>query len=118
MLDDRTKIMTESMSPLKIALVTPVADLYNRLWPDVGDSLYALAGHMARALQNQGELIVTCHRPVSTATQFSVLFQDLDRDELDLVIIALAPYCPSGVQIPALLETPLPLLLWPMQEIS
>jgi L-arabinose isomerase len=119
MLDDRTRIMTESISisPLKIALVTPVADLYNRLWPDIGNSLYALAGHMARALQNQGELIVTCHRPVSTIAQFSTLFQDLARDELDLVIVALAPYCPSGVQIRALLETPLPLLLWPMQEM-
>jgi L-arabinose isomerase len=117
MLDDRTKIMTESISPLRIALVTPLADLYNRLWPDIGNSLYALAMRMAQALQVKGELVVTCHRPISTETQFSTLFQDLARDEWDLVIVALAPYCPSGVQIQALLETPLPLLLWPMQEI-
>jgi L-arabinose isomerase len=117
MLDDRIRIMTDSISPLKIALVTPVADLYNRLWPDIGNSLYALAGRMAQALQIQGESTVTCHRPVSTAKQFSTLFKDLEQDELDLVIVALAPYCPSGVQIQALLETPLPLLLWPMQEI-
>jgi L-arabinose isomerase len=109
--------MTESISPLKIALVTPVADLYNRLWPDIGKSLYTLAGRMAQALQVKGELIVTCHQPVSTIAQFYTLFQDLARDELDLVLVALAPYCPSGVQIQALLETPLPLLLWPMQEI-
>jgi L-arabinose isomerase len=109
--------MTESISPLKIALVTPVADLYNRLWPDIGNSLYALAGRMAQALQVKGDLVVTCHRPVSTITQFSTLFKDLEQDELDLVIVALAPYCPSGVQIQALLETRLPLLLWPMQEI-
>ena len=117
MLNDRTRIATESMSPLKIALVTPVADLYHRLWPDIGESLYALAGRMAQALQIEGKLTVTCYRPVSTATQFSKLFQDLNREEWDLVIVALAPYCPSGVQIQALLETPLPLLLWPMQEM-
>jgi L-arabinose isomerase len=117
MLDDRTRIMTESTSPLKIALVTPVADLYNRLWPDIGNSLYALAGRMAEALQAQGVVMVTCHRPVSTVTQFSTLFRDLAKDEWDLVIVALAPYCPSGVQIQALSETPLPLLLWPMQEM-
>jgi len=117
MLDDKTRIITKSMSPFKVAIVTPVADLYNRLWPDIGKSLYALAGRMAQALQLQGGQIVTCHPPVSTAAQFSMLIQDLARDEWDLVIVALAPYCPSGVQIQALLETPLPLLLWPMQEM-
>jgi len=117
MTDESTRITTESVSPLKIALVTPVADLYHRLWPDIGGSLYALAERMAETLQIEGQLTVACHRPVSTATQFSTLFQDLSRDEWDLVIVSLAPYCPSGVQIQALLETPLPLLLWPMQEI-
>jgi len=115
--NDKTRIPTESVSPLKIALVTPVADLYHRLWLDIGESLYALAGRMAQMLQIKGELTVACHRPVSTATQFSALFQDLTRDHWDLVIVALAPYCPSGVQIQALLETPFPLLLWPMQEM-
>jgi L-arabinose isomerase len=117
MLYDRTKRITEPRSLLRIALVTPMADLYNRLWPDIGNSLYALAGRMAQALQVKGELVVTCHQPISTIAQFSTLFQDLAQDELDLVIVALAPYCPSGVQIQALLETQLPLLLWPMQEI-
>jgi L-arabinose isomerase len=108
---------TPSANDLKVALVTPVADLYHRLWPDIDTSLQALAGRVTRALQEEEGLTGSCYAPVSTVTQVSALFEELKGDEIDLVIVALAPYCPSGVLLPALRETRLPLLLWPMQEM-
>lgn len=108
---------TSSNKPFKIALVTPVADLYHRLWPEIDDSLFTLAQRAAKTLQEQEGLLVACFKPVSTAQQVSELFQDLLALDFDLVLMALAPYCPSGVQLASLRETPLTLLLWPMQEI-
>ena len=108
---------TPSVNDLKVALVTPVADLYHRLWPDIDAALQGLAVRVACALQEEEGLKVFCYAPVSTVMQVSALFEALKGDEIDLVIVALAPYCPSGVLLPALQETRLPLLLWPMQEM-
>ena len=98
-------------------MLLPVADLYHRLWSDIDDALEHLAGEVAETLRGAG-LDVCCGPAVSLPEQVAAACEDLDAKGVDLLLVALAPYCPSGVLVPALVESRLPVLVWPMQSIS
>ena len=108
--------VTSQTETLRIGMVLPVADLYRRLWSDIDDALERLGGRVAGSLRNAG-LDVFCSPAVSVPPQIDAACKDLTDEDVDLLLVALAPYCPSGVLAPALIESPVPVLLWPMQSI-
>jgi len=108
--------MTSPAEPLRIGVLLPVADLYHRLWSDIDEALGHLAHHVADRLRS-ADLSVFCSHPVSVPPQVEAACGDLDGTGIDLLVVALAPYCPSGVLAPALVKSRLPVLLWPMQSL-
>ncbi len=108
--------MTAQTDPLRIGLLLPVADLYHRLWSDIDQALECLGAQVANRLRDAG-LDVFCSLPVSVPQEVETACGDLDGKGVDLLVVALGPYCPSGVLAPALTESHIPMLLWPMQSI-
>ncbi|OHB65640.1 MAG: hypothetical protein A2Y76_04425, partial [Planctomycetes bacterium RBG_13_60_9] len=101
---------------LRIGVLLPVADLYHRLWSDIDDGLQRLAHGVAERLRSAG-LDVLCSLVVSVPEQVTAACADFDNHGVDLILVALAPYCPSGVLAPALAQSRIPVLLWPMQSL-
>jgi L-arabinose isomerase len=108
--------MTSQADKPRIGMLLPVADLYHRLWSDIDSALEQLGGEVAEKLRSAG--LEVCSGPaVSLPRQVAPACADLEARGVDLLLVALAPYCPSGVLAPALVESRLPVLLWPMQSI-
>jgi len=108
--------MTSQADPLRIGFLLPVADLYHRLWSDIDQALEGLGARVANTLRDAG-LDVFCSLPVSVPQDVETACTDLDGKGIDLLVIALGPYCPSGVLTLALTGSRMPVLLWPMQSI-
>jgi L-arabinose isomerase len=108
--------MISPTDPLRIGILLPVADLYHRLWSDIDGALEHLAAQVANRLRDAG-LEVWCSPAVSVPQDVEVACGDLASKEVDLLVVALGPYCPSGVLAPSLVESRCPVLLWPMQSI-
>jgi L-arabinose isomerase len=109
--------MTSQADSLRIGLLLPVADLYHRLWSDIDQALESLGAQVANLLRDAG-LEVFCTVPVSAPQDVETACGNLDAKGIDLLVIALAPYCPSGVLALTLTRSRMPVLLWPMQSIS
>jgi L-arabinose isomerase len=97
-------------------MLLPVADLYHRLWSDIDRALEQLARRVADRLGG-AQLDVLCSPAVSLPEQVTAACAELAGQGVDLLLVALAPYCPSGVLVPALVPSPVPVLLWPMQSV-
>jgi len=101
----------------KIGMLAGVADLYNRLWTDENHSqLQQLIDETAESLSGDWIEVIKSDI-VSTAEQIVSACRKFDAEDVDLLIVALAPYCPSGVIAPALLKRKTPVVLWPMQSM-
>jgi len=107
---------TPKANNLRIGLLLPVADLYHRLWSDIDQILEGLGGKAAERLTAAG-LHVVHSAAVSLPGQVAAACDRFAAEAVDLLVVALAPYCPSGVLSPALVASRLPVLLWPMQSI-
>ena len=108
--------MTSRVDQLRIGILLPVADLYHRLWSDIDEALERLAEQVARSLRN-ADLEVFCSPAISMPEDVAVACSDLGDKGVDLLLVAMGPYCPSGVLVSALVESRVPVLLWPMQSI-
>jgi len=108
--------MMSEADEFRIGVLLPVADLYHRLWSDIDDALEHLACEVADKFRSAG-LEVLCSPAVSVPQQVTVACDELAGEGADLLLVAMAPYCPSGVLAPALAQSPVPVLLWPMQSI-
>lgn len=108
--------MVSHENKLRIGILLPVADLYHRLWSDIDYAVQRLAGSVAERLRGAG-LDVLCSPSVSNARQAEAACEDFDHNQVDLILVAFAPYCPSGVLSPALIQSRVPVLLWPMQTL-
>ncbi|MBN1509743.1 MAG: hypothetical protein JW955_23045 [Sedimentisphaerales bacterium] len=108
--------MASQADRFRVGVLLPVADLYHRLWSDIDYALQRLAVGVAERLRSAG-LDVLCSSAVSTVQQATAACEDFDKNRVDLILVALAPYCPSGVLSPALVQSRVPVLLWPMQSL-
>lgn len=108
--------MNDVNGVLRVGILPGVADLYNRLWPETRGEVDGLICRVAGDMQ-RGNLEVITVDAVSTAAEVTAGCQELEAKNIDLIIVALAPYCPSGVLAPALVELDTALLLWPVQSM-
>jgi L-arabinose isomerase len=108
--------MMSEADRFRIGMLLPVADLYHRLWSDIDDALEHLTGEVAGKFRSAG-LDVLCSPAVSVPQQVTAACDELAGKGVDLLLVAMAPYCPSGALAPALAQSPVPVLLWPMQSI-
>lgn len=108
--------MASQAESFRVGMLLPVADLYHRLWSDIDHAMEHLAGEAVEKFKAAG-LDVLCSPAVSTPQQVTAACAHFDNNRVDLILVALAPYCPSGVLAPALTQSPVPVLLWPMQSI-
>ncbi len=101
----------------KIGMLAGVAELYNRLWTaENHKELQRLVDETAESLSSDWIDVVKSDI-VSTAEQVETACREFDAEDVDLLVVALAPYCPSGVIAPALLKHDIPVLLWPVQSM-
>lgn len=101
----------------KIGMLAGVAELYNRLWTSENHSqLQRLVNEVAEHLSDDCFKVIKSDI-VSTAEQIETACRMFDTEQIDLLVVALAPYCPSGVIAPALLKRKTPVILWPMQSM-
>lgn len=101
---------------IHIGILPGMADLYNRLCPELGKDLMKFFNQEAANLKADG-IEFTLSPLVCTREQVKVECEKLLNKDVDLIVIALAPYCPSGTLAPSLLKINTPILLWPTQTM-
>lgn len=99
-----------------IGILAAYADLYNRLCPGIKENLKQMLDTMMAEFKVEG-LDFVLSDAVSTPEQVERECQKLIRQNIDLLIVALAPYCPSGVLAPVLESISTPVVLWPAQTM-
>ena len=108
--------MNQGKKRLRIGLLPPVADLYVRAWPQICDSLRDFSAQVAEKLREEA-LDVSLASIVSTEKEVTDACKKLVSENVDLLVVAMAPYCPSGVLAPVLSSVGLPIVLWPVQTM-
>jgi len=108
--------MKQAHKALKVGLLGPMADLYNRIWPDIAVSLDRFMAEVAGRLKDMDFEVITTPL-VCTDEQVQNACSELDSQNIDLLIVAMSPYCASGVLLGGLSKINAPVLLWPSQSM-
>ena len=98
-----------------IGLLLGMADLYNRFWPEMPKQLKAI-GQEAVDQLHSSTLAVRVSEVAGTEEQINQACRQLLSEDIDLLVVTLAPYCSSGVFKPALMSSDVPVLLWPQVQ--
>lgn len=105
------------INKIKVGILPGLADLYNRLFSqEVLAELETFIGSIPNAIgaeRIEFEVGVLS----STEEQMKTEMARLTAKGVDLIVIVLAPYCPSGAVVPAVMGSRIPVLLWPAQTI-
>ncbi len=96
---------------IRVGIIPVMIDLYNRLIPGSIPQYKAFTDRLAR------ELDVECSPIVSTASQVRAAVKRFEKERIELLVVSHISYCESGELLPAMLETKLPILLWPAQSM-
>jgi L-arabinose isomerase len=108
--------MITSETKLRAGIVPLMADLYRRLIPDLSGRIDEFMGSVVSDLSDDSLEVVA--GPVScTEAEIRQTCRELSEQGVDLLVIAHTSYCASGQIAPAILETDLPILLWPAQPM-
>jgi len=108
--------MNKKTNDIHIGILPGLLDLYNRLAPEANVRLTKSFNQEILNLKADG-IKFTLSPIVCTQEQVDAQCKKLLEKEVDLIVVALAPYCPSGVLAPALLKIDTPVLLWPTQTM-
>ena len=108
--------MSQKQKKLRIGILPGIAGLYNRAWAGMQDDLKAFMVELCSQLEQAG-FDVSATEPVSSIETVEAGCRQLEAEGVDLIIVALAPYCPSGVLVPVLKKLKGPVLLWPVQSM-
>ena len=105
-----------SSKKFRIGFLPVMADLYNRLVPDLRQNLSEFGEQLKLDLQNEAFEFITA--AVScTEQEIRTACNELERQQIDLLVLGMVSYAPSGQILPALLATKLPLIVWPTQPM-
>ena len=106
--------MTETPKT-KIGLLGLMFDLYER-WPEIKPLLAEFAGELVETLSPFAEVdfpgVCTTRRE-----QVEQAVAGFEADGKDLLMVVLLSYAPSHIALPALIRTPLPVLLFNTQQL-
>jgi len=91
--------------------------LYNRLSPEFAGKLAPFLQHIEKQLSND-EIHYRMAPLCAVTDDIRTNCREAEAAQSDLLIIAHLSYSPSGQILPPLLETKLPLLLWPIQPMA
>lgn len=109
--------MSGSDNTIKVGILPGLADLYTRLYSQ--EVIGKLTNFIAGIPNTIGSDLITFEigNLSSSAEQMSAEVDKLTTKNIDLLIVLLAPYCPSGAIVSALMKSRIPILLWPAQTI-
>ena len=108
--------MTE-INKIKVGILPGLADLYNRLFnQEVLAELRTFIASVPDAIGAEG-IEFEVGNLSSTDEQMKLETARLTAKGVDMIVILLAPYCPSGAVVPAIMESNIPVLLWPAQTM-
>ena len=108
--------MSESTKDIHIGILPGMLDLYNKLVPDASRLLKKSLEQQVLNLKTYG-FEITLSPLVCTKEQVETQCKKLLEKDVDLIVVALAPYCASGILAPALLNINSPVLLWATQTM-
>jgi L-arabinose isomerase len=104
-------------SPLTIGLIPVTLDLYDRLNPQLRTILQDHIEYVTASM-NKDNLKILCAPVLCSDDQIRQSCKEFASQEVDLLVVSHLSYSPSGQICPALLDSQLPLLLWPIQELE
>ncbi|HEY53150.1 MAG TPA: arabinose isomerase, partial [Caldilineae bacterium] len=105
--------MTETPKT-KIGLLGLMFDLYER-WPEIKPLLAEFAGELVETLSPFAE--VDFPGVCTTREQVERAVAGFEADGVDLLMVVMLSYAPSHIALPALIRTPLPVLLFNTQQL-
>lgn len=101
---------------LKVGFIPATLGLYDELDPKIRVSIAEFASQVEDFL-NKTTQLKTEFAPISTHRgEFQKYCDSFQQRDFDLLVLAHFSYSPSGEMIEALLNTQLPILLWPAQQ--
>ncbi len=104
-------------SPLTIGLIPVTLGLYDRLNPQLRTTLQDHIEQVVANL-NKDNLKILCTPVLCSDEKMRQSCRDFARQKVDLLVVSHLSYSPSGQISPALLDSQLPLLLWPIQQLE
>lgn len=108
--------MRNESSRVRIGLMPVMIDLYNRLRPGVADKYDAFVKEVCGVLSDERMEVIACGVVSSDAGIREACLQ-FERLAVDLLVVCHVSYCQSGVILPGVLASPLPVVLWPAQPM-
>ncbi len=101
---------------VKIGIVPVMISLYERLIPSLKEKLNQITSKVIEQFADYK--IETVSADVSsTVEQIQSAIVELEKQDVDILVIGNISYCESGVIYNALKDVDLPILLWPIQEM-
>jgi len=108
--------MENQTKNVRVGILPGMLGMYNRLWPELHNQLKTLFNQLSENLKIDNlEFFIS--DIACTKEQVEIECKKLTDQDIDLLIVALSPYCPSGVLAPTLLKINSPLLVWPSQSM-
>jgi len=102
---------------LKVGILPGLAELYNKSFSrELLDELKEFITGLPEAI-GSSRIDFEIAETASTEEHMKAEAAKLIDKNVHLIVLVLAPYCPSGVIAPALNEHKIPLLLWPAQTV-
>ena len=108
--------MSCARGKFRVGILPGIADLYIRALPGLQERLNEFVEEVVAELQSEG-LEVFSTAAVNNGQLAAEACKKLESEDIDLLIVALAPYCPSGILAPVLEKVSRPVLLWPAQKM-
>jgi len=102
---------------IKVGFVPVMADLYNRLVPDLRRQLTEFCGTVKSHVNTNSSLRFETSHVCCTDTEISQAVKEFETKGIHLLVLAMVSYTPSGQIISSLTKTKLPLLVWPAQPM-
>jgi L-arabinose isomerase len=109
--------MTAEDTRFKMGLVPVMIDLYNRLVPGVKDKYEGFLHDVVRSLDDT-RVEVVCEGMACTENEIRAACRRCEEAGSDLLVLSHVAYCESGIILPGVTESRLPLLLWPAQPLQ